>query len=88
MHRVRKWVNKPAQSESRPACVLDGLALMGQWSLINYLHMYDYKNVRMKLPDKISITPFQQYLAKTFPEDGKHSTSSAVHKLHLTVNAC
>ena len=56
--------------------MLDGLALMGQWSLINYLHMYDYKNVRMKLPDKISITPFQQYLAKTFPEDGKHSTSS------------
>jgi len=42
----------------------------------------------MKLPNTISMEPSQQYLAETFPEDGKHSTSSVVHKLHLTVNAC
>jgi len=32
--------------------------------------------------------PFQQYLAETFPGDGKRSTSGVVHKLDLTVNAC
>ena len=42
----------------------------------------------LKLPDAISMEPFQQYLAETFPEDGKHSTSGVVHKLDLTVNAC
>jgi len=43
----------------------------------------------MKLPDAISMEPFQQYLAETFPEDGKcTSTSGVVHKLDSTVNAC
>ena len=32
--------------------------------------------------------PFQQYLAKTFPKDSKCSTSSVVHELYSTVNAC
>jgi len=41
----------------------------------------------MKLPDAISIEPFQQYLTETFPEDGKRSTSGVVHKLDSTVNA-
>ena len=38
----------------------------------------------MKLPDIISMELFQQYLAETFPEDGKHG---AVHKLDSTVDA-
>jgi len=42
----------------------------------------------MKLPDTISMEPFQQYLAETFPKDGKHSTSSVVHELDSTVNTC
>jgi len=42
----------------------------------------------MKLPDTISMEPFQQYLAKKFPEDGKHITSGVVHQLDSTVNAC
>ena len=42
----------------------------------------------MKLADTISMEPFQQYLAEKFPEDGKRSTSSVVHKLDSTVNAC
>ena len=53
---------------------------------------------RMKLPDTISIEPFQQYLTEKFPEDSKHSTSSVVHlsfskrikdcELESTVNDC
>ena len=35
------------------------------------------------LPDAISMEPFQQYLADTFPEDGKRSTSGVVHELRL-----
>jgi len=46
------------------------------------------KLARMKLPDTISLEPFQQYFAETFPEDGKRSTSGVVHELDLTVNAC
>jgi len=42
----------------------------------------------MKLPNTISMEPFQQYLAETFPEDGKCSTSSVVHELDSIVNAC
>jgi len=42
----------------------------------------------MKLPNTISMEPFQQYLAETSPEDGKRSTSGVVHELDLTVNAC
>ena len=42
----------------------------------------------MKLPDTISMEPFQQYLAEKFPEDGKRSTSGVVQELDLTVNAC
>jgi len=30
--------------------------------------------------------PFQQYVAETFPEDGKRSTSGVVHELDSTVN--
>ena len=33
----------------------------------------------MKLPDTISMEPFQQFLAEKFPEDGKQSTSGVVH---------
>jgi len=40
----------------------------------------------MKLPDTISMEPFQQYLAETFPKDSKHSTSCVVHELYSTVN--
>jgi len=29
--------------------------------------------------------PFQQYLADTFPEDGKRSTSGVAHELDSTV---
>ena len=39
----------------------------------------------MKLPDAISMEPFQQDLAEMFPEDGKSSTSGAVHELDSTV---
>ena len=39
----------------------------------------------MELPNTISTEPFQQYLAETFPEDGKHSISGVVHKLDSTV---
>ena len=42
----------------------------------------------LKLPDAISMEPFQQYLAETFPGDGKRSTSGVVHELDSTVNAC
>ena len=37
----------------------------------------------MKLPNTISMEPlpFQQFLAETFPEDGKRSTSGVVHEL-------
>ena len=42
----------------------------------------------LKLPDAISMEPFQQYLAEMFPEDGKRSTSGVVHELDSTVNAC
>ena len=42
----------------------------------------------MKLPNTISMEPFQQYLAETFPKDSKRSTSSVVHELDSTVNAC
>ena len=42
----------------------------------------------MKLPDTISMEPFQQYLAKTFPEDSKRSAYSVVHELDSTVSAC
>ena len=42
----------------------------------------------MKLLDTVSMEPFQQYLAKKFPEHGKRSTSSVVHELDSTVNAC
>ena len=42
----------------------------------------------MKLPDTISMEPFQQYLAKTFSEDNKRSTYGVVHELDLTVNTC
>ena len=35
-----------------------------------------------------SMEPFQQYLAETFPEDGKCSTSGVVHELNSTVNDC
>jgi len=42
----------------------------------------------MKLPDTISMEPFQQYLTKMFPKDSKHSTSGVVHELDSTVNAC
>ena len=35
----------------------------------------------MKLPNAISVEPFQQYLAETFPEDGTRSTSGVVHEL-------
>jgi len=52
----------------------------------------------MKLPDTISMEPFQQYLAKKFPKDSKCSTSGVIHlsfskrikdcKLESTVNAC
>ena len=52
-------------------------------------HVYDlWKHARMKLPDTISMEPFQQYLTETFPEDSKHSTSGVVHELDSTVNAC
>jgi len=40
------------------------------------------------LPDEISMEPFQQYLAETFPKNSKCSTSSVVHELDSTVNAC
>ena len=39
----------------------------------------------MKLPDAISMEPFQQDLTEMFPEDGKRSTSGVVHELDLTV---
>jgi len=42
----------------------------------------------MKLPDTISMEPFQQYLTEKFPEDGKRSTSGVVQELDSTVNAC
>jgi len=42
----------------------------------------------LKLPDAISMELFQQYLAETFPEAGKCSTSGVVHKLDSTVNTC
>ena len=42
----------------------------------------------LKLPDAISMEPFQQYLTETFPEDSKRSTSSVVHELDSTVNTC
>jgi len=42
----------------------------------------------MKLPDTISMEPFQHYLAETFPEDSKRSTSGVIHELDSTVNAC
>jgi len=42
----------------------------------------------MKLPDTISMEPFQQYLTEKFPEDGKSSTSGVVHELDLTVYTC
>jgi len=42
----------------------------------------------LRLPDTISMEPFQQYLTKTFPEDSKRITSSVVHELDSTVNAC
>ena len=42
----------------------------------------------MKLPDAISMEPFQQYLTETFPEDGKCSTSGVVHELDSIVNVC
>ena len=42
----------------------------------------------MKLPDTISMEPFQQYLAKKIPEDGNCSTSGVVHELDLTVSTC
>jgi len=44
----------------------------------------------MKLPNTISVEPlpFQQYLAETFPEDGKCSTSGVFHELDSTVNTC
>ena len=35
----------------------------------------------MKLPDTISMEPFQKYLTETFPEDGKCSTSGVIHEL-------
>jgi len=42
----------------------------------------------LKLPDAISMEPFQQYLTETFPEDSKHSKSGVVHELDSTVNTC
>jgi len=42
----------------------------------------------MKLPDTISMEPFQQFLNKRFPQDGKRSTNGVVHKLDSTVNVC
>jgi len=90
---VRKWVNKPTCAKRACTCAgrlrthvaprnkaLEG----GQRSLINVsltiITMCENEATRME--------PFQQYLAETFPEDGKHSTSVVVHKLNSTVNAC
>ena len=42
----------------------------------------------MKLPDTVSMEPFQQYLAEMFPKDGKCSTNGVVHELDSTVDAC
>ena len=44
--------------------------------------------IKMWENEATSMEPFQQYLAKTFPEDGKHSTSGVVLELDSTVNAC
>jgi len=44
-------------------------------------------NQSLRLPDTISMEPFQQYLAETFPRDSKRSTSGVVHELDSTVNA-
>ena len=56
-------------------------------------HVYDlWKRARMKLPDTISMEPFQQYLTEPFPKDSKHSTTSplCLHKSssYALVNCC
>ena len=41
----------------------------------------------LRLPDTISMEPFQKYLAEMFPGDGKRSTSGVVHELGLIAHA-
>ena len=64
-----------AQPAGKNACLLTTTAVNGH-------------DQSLRLPDTISMEPFQQYLAETFPGDGKRSTSGAVQELDSTVNAC
>jgi len=84
MHRVRKWVNTAAWLESRPVHALDSLALRGQQSLINCLHMYNYKNVSEWSNQIQSDGVISAVSCRKFPEDGKRSLSGVVHELDST----
>jgi len=61
----------------------------GQRSLINRLHMYDHKNLReWSYQMQSAWSHFSSIFPKHSPKMAKHSTSSVVHQLNSTVNAC
>ena len=80
-------ISRPSQLESGSISRLarsesGSRAVNGHWSIA-------FMCTIMKLPDTISLEPFQQCLAETFPEDGKCSTYGVVQEfIDSTVNAC